>query len=151
MNDQYLTPGDYEIAEQNGIDKRNLEQRFYSYSWDKERAITQPLKKSNSGWDEWKDIAKSNGISYGTYLQRVNSYKWSREDAAMTPVITVEEKVKMSVEKTRFFTEEQVRRARANGVSKSLLRGRVKNRKWDIERERSTPPLPVGRQKKQIS
>lgn len=39
-----ITEEHYKIAEQNGIDRRNVYQRVWGLGWDVDRAITQPLR-----------------------------------------------------------------------------------------------------------
>lgn len=38
-----ITPEQYEIARNNGIDKKNADNRVWGLGWDVDRAITEPL------------------------------------------------------------------------------------------------------------
>jgi DNA invertase Pin-like site-specific DNA recombinase len=42
-----LTPEDYFIAKQNGLDRKTVYQRFYNYGWNKKDAITKPKQPNN--------------------------------------------------------------------------------------------------------
>jgi hypothetical protein len=80
----YLTPEDYEIAIKNGISKRTAYKRFYELFWTKERAITEPVRKSKVSLDpHWYAIALSNGISDSCFRYRMKK-KWPLELAATT-------------------------------------------------------------------
>ena len=45
--DFYITPEEYKIAAQNGINRKTLEDRIRKLGWNKERAINTPTKKKN--------------------------------------------------------------------------------------------------------
>lgn len=92
----YLTPKDYETAERNGIDARNLEQRFYAYGWDVERATTQPIGQRGTLDMEYVRLAAEHGVSRDTFRQRIKKYGWSAEKAATTPPIPREERRKVT-------------------------------------------------------
>ncbi|MDF2902395.1 MAG: hypothetical protein K0S25_33 [Bacillus sp. (in: firmicutes)] len=140
----YVTPQDYESAEKLGISKENVYQRVHVYNWPVERAISQPLCKVNAyGWKEHKHIAKENGIPYRTYLNRVTA-GWSQEAAASTPSLSYKERglrMAKAKENKRTFTDEQIARAKANGVCHRKLWARVKILGWDIEVAINTPKL----------
>lgn len=97
-----LTTEDYQIAKSNGISANNASNRFYDLFWSKERAITEPVKKR-----VWKDErapyrkrAVENGISKNTFNQRVH-LGWDYERACTEPVQSVEDKMKVLIEKNR--------------------------------------------------
>lgn len=77
----YITPEEYEKAEENGIDKNTLYKRLIEYGWDKQRALSQP-KRVRPNLSKWKAIAVKNGISEGTFYSRVCTMKWDLEKAA---------------------------------------------------------------------
>lgn len=68
MYDFYISPNDYQIAEKNGIPTHLVNNRIRDYGWDKQRAITQPVQKTDL--KEWAKIAKQNGIAYNTFCPR---------------------------------------------------------------------------------
>jgi hypothetical protein len=75
----------YIIAEANGISRANVQSRFWNYGWDMERVITEPLRKSDSVWLQWKETSLKNGISNECYCARVRK-GMTPEEAATTPV-----------------------------------------------------------------
>lgn len=88
--DYLITPEQYRIAEKNGINKRNLEQRVYTYAWEVEDAITIPTEgrgyKRGTKYDDYLKIAASNGVNYKAFHNRVHTLGWTKERAAKTPV-----------------------------------------------------------------
>ncbi|MEB9471254.1 hypothetical protein P4J10_32635, partial [Bacillus cereus] len=108
--------------------------------WSKERAIdTPPIK--NHLWREVKDVALSNGIAMKTFEKRIK-LGWDFERAITQRPMNSKEIEKMREQKKkRVFTNEQIRRARLNGISYSRLWERVKKCKWDFERAINTPIL----------
>ncbi len=85
FNDFELTADDYDNAAKNGISKDNLDQRFSKYGWDKDRAITQPIRKPRKHEDDYqKALGLGTDIDYRLFaLRREND--WSVEEAALTP------------------------------------------------------------------
>lgn len=81
----YITPEEYAIAEQNGISPKILEKRIRRFAWDKQRAITQPVRKFENH-RQWAKVAEENGIPYHTYWQRLK-LGWSNEKAATYPKV----------------------------------------------------------------
>lgn len=82
----YVTPEQYEIAEGNGIPKRNVNNRVYQRAWSVERAITQPLVKDKL-FKYWSDVALENGINRQLFWQRVRIQHWDYEKAATKEVM----------------------------------------------------------------
>ncbi|MEC2958722.1 hypothetical protein P9Z77_02700 [Bacillus cereus] len=138
--DYYITPEEYEIAEKNGVCASTLRSRIYDLCWSKERAINTPPIK-NHLWREVKDVALSNGIAMKTFEKRIK-LGWDFERAITQRPMNSKEIEKMREQKKkRVFTNEQIRRARLNGISYSRLWERVKKCKWDFERAINTPIL----------
>lgn len=81
MSDLYLYPEDYERAAINGIHNRLLEQRFYSYNWEKERAITQPIPTPTIA-PELFAKAERHGISQDQLRWRLNNTDLTNHEAA---------------------------------------------------------------------
>jgi uncharacterized protein YjcR len=133
---EYLTPNDYEIAEQNGISKHNVEQRFYTYGWSKDRAITYPLKIRKDIWNQYKDQSV---VSVSTFRRRLKD-GMSPELAASTP----RGKRDRSGAK---LTLAVIQRAEQNGISYNTLKARVYINKWSVEKA-VTFPVDVQKRKK---
>ena len=124
----YITPEEYQRAESFGVDAFNLERRVRLLAWDKERAITEPLRSQNDR-KAWADLAESNGIKYQTFMNRVLNLGWDEERAATTPVISKKDNIKKTNEKRdkkRVIPTEIVRLAETNGISYQTLRARIK-------------------------
>lgn len=82
--DWYITPEEYRIAEKNGIKRGTLEKRIRHSGWDKEVALTKPIRKKGQH-KKWIKLAKENGISADTFRKRINVYGWEIEAAATIP------------------------------------------------------------------
>ena len=130
----YLTDNDIEIAKSNGIGIHTLKSRVYKQGMEINRAITQPVQKRNregKRWNEWKDKAV---VGKSTYLSRVNK-GWTFEEAAMKPAMSFSEASKMK----RKYSLEHYKIASENGISQSVVRYRVSQMQWDIEKAITTP------------
>ena len=135
----YITDDDFETAEANGIKTLTVKNRVYRDGWDIDRAITQPVEKHDpfcKGWHDWKDKAL---VSKSTYLSRVRK-GWTYEEAALTKPMTHSE----ASRKKRKYSEELYRIARENGISEGVVRYRVSQMKWDIEKAITTPLMSKG-------
>lgn len=85
MEDMYLTEEDYAIAEKNGISRKRAYQRFYQNGWEKERSITQPIRKGTL-WKNYREKCESIGITKASFYSRI--YRgMSPEEASVTPTI----------------------------------------------------------------
>lgn len=150
----YITPEEYEIAEKNGIPRKNLNRRVRFLYWDKQRAITEPLQKSGHR-KKYADIAKKNGISYDNFIQRVNKSGWTEEEAATIPVMTLKE-VTINATKhiKRVINPEIKELAERNGINYQTLYSRIKKKGMDPVEAATKPPLTkseVGKIRKSIS
>ncbi|MEK7014674.1 hypothetical protein [Bacillus sp. FSL R9-9410] len=141
MNDYYITPEDFERAEENGISNETLRQRVYGRGWPKEKAITKQITKG-TGWRKYKRVAEEHGICYRTFADRIRKGMEPYE-AATKPIMDNKEAVKVARESKTdtVFTEDQVQRAERNGISRDLLWCRVRRWKWDVEVAINTPVL----------
>ncbi|MFD6509368.1 hypothetical protein [Bacillus sp. NPDC060175] len=141
MKDYYITPEDFKRAEENGISNERLRQRVYRAGWPKEEAITKKISKG-TGWKEYKDIAQEHGICYRTFADR-RKRGWDPYEAATKPVMDNKESVKLarSNKTDTVFTDDEVQRAKRNGISRDLLWCRVRRWKWDVEVAINTPVL----------
>lgn len=109
MDEFYLTPEDYRIAELNGIDSKNLHQRFAILGWSKKKATTQPLHQKK--YDrKILLIANSNGISDALFRIRVREYGWNIHDASTIPPRKIDNFMKIAV---------------SNGIDKNTYYARV--------------------------
>lgn len=143
----YLTPADYARAEEYGISKGNVYNRFYVLNWSKERAITTPIKRDKEKV-RWRKIANQNGISTSSFYDRIRRIGWDYERAATTPIMT-KEQIRQASRKSRLrvFTEEQLLEAEKNGIPKRTAYQRVKNYKWTPERAVTEPVRTQFRRK----
>jgi hypothetical protein len=133
---EYLTPNDYHIAEQNGISKHNVEQRFYTYGWPKDRAITYPIKIRKDIWNQYKDQSV---VSVSTFRRRLKD-GMPPELAASTPRGKRDRsgaKITLSV----------IQRAEQNGIGMETLKARVYTYKWSVEKAVTTPAYESNRSK----
>lgn len=135
MTEYYLTPEHYEIAEENGISKKIVNDRFYYKGWTAERAITQPvMKKSDHNWSKWRHKAK---VTKSTYLKRIRR-GWNEKEAALTPSYRQK---KFRRKETRFFTEEQEQTMKENNISYHTAYSRIKKYGWTKEKAITTPVI----------
>ncbi|ALA13237.1 hypothetical protein TSARBOMBA_205 [Bacillus phage TsarBomba] len=145
-NESYLTPEDFDIAEQNGIARHIAHRRFYEQGYTRKRAVTQPVQKRPNPWAEWKEVALKNGICKGTFKSRI--YKGSTpEQAATEPIKTRAELAELMekgrVKKRRRISKELHERARKNGIAATTLQYRLLYSKhpWSEEDAVTIPPL----------
>lgn len=132
-----LTNEDYEIAESNGIERHVLDLRFYAYYWDKERALTEPVRIYKKS--KWRRKAKELGIvSVRTYDRRVNR-GWDEERAATEPPTSKDRMREINRETQRKFSKELYEKLERNGISNDLFRDRMR-RKWTFEEASTLPP-----------
>lgn len=128
------TESDYEIAEANGISRKNVKQRL-DYGYTILDAITKPLavnRKNIEAYERWEEVCKANGIGFKTFESRLKQGK-SEEYAATTklyvPVPKIESGVKRNVpelyRKWKTTIEE-------NGISFKTFQQRILKR-WPEE------------------
>lgn len=124
MNEEWeLTEEHFQIAEKNGIPRKNVLQRFNKYYWDIERAITQPMR-SHPDWDKWREIAHANGIDGILFRKRVK-IGWSEERAATETRETGASRRKKESEELRKELSPYWEQAEANGISFQVFRKRL--------------------------
>lgn len=141
----YITPEEYERAAAHGVCSDTLEYRVRQGGWIKERAITTPPQRDKSGWHEVKHIAVQHGICRQTFRCR-RKKGMALMEAATKPPMSRQEIVEAAksgrrIFKNTLFTDEQIERAVANGISYATLRRRVVYSKWDVEEAITTPIL----------
>lgn len=128
MTEFELTQEDYDRAAKNGISAYNLKQRFEAYAWDKERAITQPLKIPRKYEKEYQE-AKSKGsdIDYKLFSSRLK-HGW-----------TVDEAINRKRNERKKKPDPYIEIAKKNGISKLAYRSR-RNRGW-TRKNAATEPI----------
>jgi hypothetical protein len=144
--DYYITPEEYEIAAQNGISRKLLNQRIRQSGWDKERAITTPPKKQTN-LKRWMEIAEKNGIPYYTARNRVVLCGWSWERAVTEPIWTTErlrERMKKQNLNKRKYPKKYLELAKRNGIKIKTFHTRVRYYGWDLERAATVRPMKYG-------
>ncbi|MEK5070739.1 hypothetical protein [Sporosarcina sp. FSL K6-1508] len=146
----YITPNDYETAEQNGINYVALSQRVRDYGWDIDRAITEPLKVGvpfQPVWEQWEKIATENGISKDLFYQRIKVNKWDEKRAA-THSLMAGKHLRIG------WTKEEREIAERNGLSANhmnLVITRINKLGWSKERALNTPKISLKEQAKRIA
>lgn len=134
--DFYISPEEYKIAESNGICKKTLEYRIRSSGWDKQRAITDPIKYKGEEWISVKEIALKNGISRTTFTQR-RKRGWDLVESYTRPPLTRKESLQRataSSKRRRVFTDEELKRADNIGIKRPTLYRRYNALKWPKSR-----------------
>lgn len=141
----YLTQEDFETAKANGISYMTAYNRFYSYGWDAERAVTEPTHTyaKQKLWPRFKDLATEHGICQQTFYNRMRYRGMTPKKAATTPL----EKPKYTGK--RILNDELIQRAADNGISLNTLKRRVYTYYWDAERAVTTP-INIQRRRKDL-
>ncbi|MDP4159799.1 MAG: hypothetical protein Q8911_08565 [Bacillota bacterium] len=81
----YITPQEYQQAQENGVRPRLLDQRVRMLGWKKIRAIQTPPKPQKSV-KQWVEVGEQNGIKSATVRNRINKLGWEPERAATEPL-----------------------------------------------------------------
>lgn len=138
-NEFYLTDADYATALANGISRDLAYNRFYTKSWEKERAITLPPQKPDAERTKWRKIALSNGIARETFNDRLRN-GWPYERAATEKPMTAQDALKLARGRQhKILTEEQRKTADANGIPYETLRRRIRVYGWSIQKAITEP------------
>ncbi|AID50209.1 hypothetical protein P4U03_30080 [Bacillus mycoides] len=135
----YVTPEDYEVAAKHGVSRKLLEHRIRNLGWDKDFAMTESPRKA-SEWSKVKEIALKNNIGRTTFKGR-RKRGWSLIDSITKPPLSREETLKRANECNRVLTDEQIQKAKENGLRYSTVYDRIKKLKWNIEEALTTPAL----------
>lgn len=139
----YITPEEYELAEQNGISKWTLDVRIKDLLWDKETAITKPVAKRDYSNKEWADLAEKNGINRNTFYSRLRR-GMNPKDAATTESgckklwhKRMEERRKRNYRYPAFVYDE----IKKIGITPSTFHYRVTSGNFTFEEAYTIPPL----------
>lgn len=137
--DWYITPEEYETAAANGISSSTLEARIRRLGWPKERAITEPPRKSKIT-REIVELAQRNDISYQTLYWRIRS-GWAPDRAATEPPLSHAERIKRASDANRKIPAELVDLAKRHGVKYVTFYKRVSEMGWDPVTAATKPPM----------
>lgn len=128
---EFLRPEDFEIARQNGISYSIAYSRFYRYGWDKQRAITEPLRQEGP-WKTYKDQALANGVPYGMFLRRLHQ--------GLSPEEAIRQGRSLGGRKVNpRISEEMYEMAALNGIGRNTLKCRIFQLRWSDERAITEP------------
>lgn len=135
-----LTEEDYKIAESNGISRNTARHRYQYYFWDKDRAITEPVR-GYIDKSKWVKIAEKNGVSRATFHYRMWKYKWSEEKAATTPTATKKQGIEKLRQSNRRYPEWVYEEMKKNNVPQQTFLNRMNmpNTKWTMEEACAAP------------
>lgn len=136
--DFYITPDEYLRAAEYGINYKIFTYRVRDLGWDKEKAMTTPVRKYHKR-SEFATHAKQNGICYSTFATRCNVYGWDPERAANEAVLDPKSNALRASEATRKLPHEYVELAKSNGISYAAFLHRVNYMKWDLDKAAKHP------------
>lgn len=128
----YISPDAYEVAEQNGIIPRVVEDRVRNWAWPIEKAISTPVRNKTS-LKQWSKLAEKNGIPYPTLQKRIQVYGWEPERAATEPLMDKRTHMKNVKQRHRNYPLKYVEQAERNGICYFTFRSRMM-RGWGLER-----------------
>ncbi|MEK3814216.1 hypothetical protein [Bacillus sp. FSL K6-1284] len=148
--DYYISPEEFAKAEANGISKDTVVGRIRRQGWDKQRALSEPVRFADrsrfaADWAIYGKVAERNGVSRAAF--RVRVYRgWSAEKAASTPKVEKKEQIKRMTERSprtkyRKFPEEIVKLAELNGIRYGTLKSRAVRSGWDMYTAATTPVM----------
>lgn len=72
MDSYYITPAEYTEAEGNRINRNLLEKRIRLLGWDKQKAITTPVRRWERIPGDLIEQAYRNGVSYQALRKRIS-------------------------------------------------------------------------------
>lgn len=96
--DEVILYEDYERAAKNGVSRYALDNRVKYLMWDKEKAITTPVRRA-AYCKKVLNLANSNGISRSTLSARILISKMTPYEAATKPIMTNSECLKKAQRK----------------------------------------------------
>src|SRR5699024_9083289 len=143
MYDYYITPEEYDIAASNGISRNALDLRVRERMWDKQRAITEPPKKTKTYLNKSLTEAKRNGISSHNFYRRVRSV-YTHKKASTMPVMNSEQIVKRYLRnnkspRNRKYPDWVYEKKKKNNIKDTTFWHRINTHGWSVEEACSTP------------
>ena len=129
----YITPEEYEAAEQNGISAETLTRRIRDLAWDKQIAISTP-PRGRRDLSYYHKLAEANGIPHKTFTGRMRRI-WDPERAATQPVAGVGQITEMLNKRwdtERIYPKEYVELAERNGIQYRTFQWRMRHG-WTLE------------------
>ncbi|MCI6278078.1 MAG: hypothetical protein MR639_15375 [Clostridium sp.] len=136
--DFYITPEEYKISKENNIPARVLEERIRKCAWDKEKALTQPVKIYKKKTNKYiRELARQNNIAYTTVLYRINKLNMTALQASTLKKIDTRKFLKP--EQRRKYPKEFLELSEKNGISRRLFYYRVNKRHMSLEEAATTP------------
>lgn len=139
--DFYITPEEFTIAAQNGINEVTFYNRIRQLGWNKEKAMTTPPRKRSFHSTRWVKLAEKNGICISTYKYRINQLGWDPERAATQPLQDRTVQAKAAHKASRKYPIELVELAKQNGIPYDVFRKRIAYSGWDMMRAATTPVM----------
>lgn len=137
--DFYITPGEYEEAQKNGICRKLLDARIRNLGWDKDIAIT---KKPNYNKELkiYIEIAKENGIKETTFLKRIRRLNWDIDRASTEKVRSRKECADLIGGSNRKYPKEIYEELKKNGIARETFRVRML-KGWSLEEASTRKPM----------
>lgn len=133
-----LTEEDYQLAESRGIDRKNLYARFHYHYWNKEDAMTRPVRRHSKS--PWRAKCKELGIvDVLTYDNRLR-LGWDEERAATTPPMTRDEIAKQNRDRQRKYPAWAYEEIEKNNISIRTFQSRMSKQGWTLEEACTIPP-----------
>jgi hypothetical protein len=127
-DDYYPTQEDFNEAKCNGISRDIVRYRIRQLCWEKQKAITTPVKSRGKDRKHITAIAKMHGISYMQLMGRKNM-GWDEQRACTAPLRDAEKARELALyasECGRKHPREVVQLAASNGISYERFLKRVK-------------------------
>lgn len=136
--DFYITPEEYERAAANGVSKLTLEERIREYAWDKERAITTPVRELNEIGKQNIEKAKNNGVTYANLRMRLSN-GWSMERATTEPLTNMSALCAKLGKENKKYPSWVYENLMKNNIPLGTFYKRVNKCKWSLEKASTTP------------
>lgn len=135
---QEITIRNYETALKNGISRFNVYQRVHTYGWSIQKAITKPVRGQKTlSMEYWIKEARNNNIPYHTFMNRIKSGWGTVKAATKQPGSGRGSSEDMG--KFQVISKEDYAIAKAIGLTKALVKNRVYNTGWTVERAITQP------------
>lgn len=137
--DFYITPEEYNTAQENGISRELLNRRIRALAWDKKSAMTKEPRRHNDIKD-YLDKAAKNGIKKHTFLSRIGKLGWDFEKAAITPTKDNKENMRELAENHRKYPLNVLEKVKSNNIRMGTFYARIK-KGWSMDKAAETHTL----------